>query len=216
MAEQEGVIKYRLFHRDNDLPEVIDFATINAWRWLLFKLDLIGQHPGKYAGLGYGNLSQRVLPDQPTFVISGTQTGHFEHLGRHHFAMVDDADPQQNSLHSSGPIRPSSEALTHAGIYQCLPHVNAVIHVHCPVLWRHAATLGLPCTASEIAYGTVEMAIAVEHLLNDDQLTQTGLFCMLGHQDGVVSIGEDLATAVQRLLTQLTRAVAVEQATRPL
>lgn len=212
MAEQEGVIKYRLFHRDGELPQCCEIAAIDGWRWLLFKLELIGQNPAKYEGLGYGNLSRRLAPGQPAFLISGTQTGHFEHLNRRHFTLVEDAEPMLNQLHSFGPIQPSSEALTHAGVYRCLPQVNAVIHVHSPLLWQHCASLGLPCTASEIAYGTVEMAMAVENLLQTRHVIETGVFGMLGHQDGIVSFGDDLASAVQRLLTQLARAVAIEQA----
>lgn len=211
MAEQEGVIKYQLIHRDAQLPAEIDVAEINGWRWLLYQLALIGQHPEKYDGLGYGNLSRRLHPGQPQFLISGTQTGHFEHLDRCHFAIVEAADPLSNRLLSSGPMPPSSEALTHASVYRAHPAAQAVIHVHSPLLWRNTDTLGLPHSAGDIRYGTVEMALAVESLLDSERCRQIAVFSMLGHQDGIVAFGSDLAAAVQLLMIQLSRAVAIEQ-----
>ncbi len=165
MAEQEGVIKYQLRHSDGALPAAIDTRQLNGWRSLLYKLDLIGQRADKYGGLGYGNISRRLTPGQPEFLITGTQTGHLATLQTQHFAVVESAEPLLNQLQSHGPSRPSSEALTHASVYRHQATANAVIHVHCPQLWRNTETLQLPSIDAEIAYGTVAMANAVEKLL---------------------------------------------------
>ncbi|QPK63868.1 class II aldolase/adducin family protein [Methylomonas sp. LL1] len=211
MIEQEGVIKYRLEHRECALAASVDISQINAWRGLLFRLQLIGQSAEKYGGLGYGNISRLLAPDSPRFLISGTQTGHLDSLRAKHFAIVETASPLNNVIHSSGPSKPSSEALTHASVYLHAPNVQAVIHVHCPEIWRQTKTLGLPCTEAEIAYGSVAMAEAVEQLFISGQLNQRPIFSMLGHQDGIVAFGESLTAAALALITLLAQALAIEQ-----
>lgn len=211
MNDQEGVIKYRLQHHYGNLPITTDINPINAWRSLLYKLKLIGQSPEKYQGLGYGNISLRMQPDRRAFLISGTQTGHLPCLKAEHFAIVETASPIENSIHSIGPCKPSSEALTHASVYQHAPKAQAVIHVHCPEIWHNTAKLQLPYTAAQIAYGTVEMANAVERLFTSGQLKYMPIFCMLGHEDGIVSFGESLQSAAITLLAQLANALAIEQ-----
>ena len=210
MSEQEGVIKYRLDHHYCSLPAEIDIHEINAWRTILFRLQLIGRLPEKYDGLGFGNLSYRLTPKQNRFLISGTQTGHLANLQSTDFTVVDTASPVENTLCSHGPCQPSSEALTHASVYQHNADAMAVIHVHCPELWRDTHTLSIPHIGSHIAYGSVEMALAVERLLKSGQLETLPLFSMLGHEDGIVVYGDSLASAAQTLLKTLARAIAVE------
>lgn len=211
MLELEGVIKYQLRHDDGELPATLDTTRLNGWRSLLYRLQLIGQQSDRYGGLGYGNISQRLTPGLPGFVITGTQSGHLAYLGRQHFAVVTAADPLRNQLQSKGPTQPSSEALTHASVYQQQADAHAVIHVHSPALWRNAEQLGLPTTRADIAYGTVAMALAVEQLLQSGQLDAIRVFAMLGHEDGIVSFGGDLDQAASALLMQLARAITIEQ-----
>lgn len=211
MSDLEGVIKYRLEHRQNELSPSIDIGPINGWRSLFFRLGIIGQTPDKYHGLGYGNISQRLAPGQNSFLISGTQTGHLACLEREHFAIVDAASAKLNTIRSHGPSQPSSEALTHGSIYGLAPEAQAVIHVHCPEIWRYTRLLNLPCTQADIAYGSQEMTEAVEHLFSSGQLKNLPIFSMLGHEDGIVAFGESLAGAAQILLIQLAAALAVEQ-----
>ena len=211
MNEREGVIKYRLEHHSRDLATTVDLCQINAWRSLLFKLKLIGQSPEKYHGLGYGNVSQRLQPGNQAFLISGTQTGHLDRLEPKHFAIVETASPIDNAIRSSGPCKPSSEALTHASVYQHDPGAQAVIHVHCPEIWRNTLILQLPHTRADIAYGSVEMAQAVAQIFASGQLTKIPLFSMLGHEDGIVTFGDSLREAAITLLTQLAAALAIEQ-----
>lgn len=211
MSEREGVIKYQLSHQYAPLPAQIDTVELNAWRQLLQRLQLIGQAPDRYDGLGFGNVSQRLIPGENQFVITGTQTGHLPHLKPEHFAVILDASPNDNCLQALGPTQPSSEALTHASVYQNLPGIQAVVHVHSPEIWRHTDQLSLPHTAGDIPYGSVAMAKAVEKLLMSGQLRERPIFAMLGHQDGIVALGESLAAATSTLLEQLARAIAIEQ-----
>ena len=211
MTEQEGVIKYRLDHRYMPLERTIDIRNINAWRYVFCKLALIGQDQARYQGLGFGNISQRLTPGDNRFLITGTQTGHLAYLKTEHFAMIESASPKQNTLRSRGARQPSSEALTHASIYQLAPTVHAVIHVHSPDIWRHTLLLNISYTETAIAYGSVEMTEAVEKLFLSDQLERRRIFSMLGHEDGVVAFGASLSEAAKTLITYFVDALTIEQ-----
>jgi len=211
MNELEGVIKYQLEHIIGELPNSIDFGQLNAWRSLLFDLKLIGRSDEKYQGLGYGNISQRLVRGQQAFLISGTQTGHLPRLNRQDFAIIEAASPRQNSIKSTGPSRPSSEALTHASVYLQDVQAQAVIHVHCPVIWRNTIHLHLPYTDADVDYGSVEMAEAVAHLFAIGRLKTLPLFSMLGHEDGIIAFGKNISSAAIVLITQLARAITIEQ-----
>jgi len=210
-GEREGVIKYHLSHQHTDLADDLNISELNAWRTLLYRLHLIGQIPEKYDGLGFGNISCRVVPDGEGFLISGTQTGGLSCLGKQHFALVETATPQKNAIQSRGLCPPSSEALTHAGVYLLEPAIQAVIHVHSPELWRNTQRLQLPHTSSHVPYGTPEMAQAVTDLFNSGQLEAKRIFTMLGHEDGVVAFGASLAEAAELLIAELVKAIALEQ-----
>jgi len=148
------------------------------------------------------------------FLISGTQTGHLRRLNSEHFAIIETASPPLNTISSKGPSRPSSEALTHAMVYLQSPDANAVIHVHSPILWQNTANLNLPHTRQDIAYGSIEMTAAVADLFASGRLTPLPIFSMLGHEDGIVAFGENLASAAMTLLSQLVKALAIEQTER--
>ena len=207
--EQEGVVKYRLAHKNQPLAADIDLCGLNAWRSVLYRLQLIGQITERYAGLGFGNISRRLVPDSPAFVITGTQTGHLPSLSTHDFALIECASPSDNFIQSRGLSQPSSEALTHACVYQQQRSIQAVIHVHCPEIWQLSHALGLACTAADVPYGTPEMADAVAGLFGCGQLQTRGLFSMLGHEDGIVAFAATLAEAANLVIEQL--AIAIEQ-----
>jgi L-ribulose-5-phosphate 4-epimerase len=211
MKEKEGVIKYQLEHTQKPISATFSLNEINAWRTIIFRLDLIGQDPERYDNLGFGNISQRLNPQSSQFIISGSQTGHVEHLSPEHYCLVLEADPRINRIESCGIYKPSSESLTHASIYAQDSNIHAVIHVHSPEIWKHTAVLNLPHISADIPYGTVEMAIAVERLFQSGNLQQTSLFTMLGHEDGVVSFGKNMQEAAWELIKYLSMAIAIEQ-----
>ncbi|MGZ5050935.1 MAG: class II aldolase/adducin family protein [Methylobacter sp.] len=211
MPEQEGVIKYRLTHTDQVIADTPSLTEINAWRTVMVRLGLIGQDPKRYDNIGFGNISRRFAPNDNRFIVSGTQTGHIENLNPEHYCLVVQAEPHQNRLASLGLCKPSSESLTHASIYAQNPSVQAIIHAHCPEIWRQTAALGLPHTGADVPYGTVEMASAVEQLFQSDSFTQCSLFTMLGHEDGVVAFGRTMQEAAWELLKYLALAIGIEQ-----
>jgi hypothetical protein len=211
MKEQEGVIKYQMEHTQNPINEKISFSEINAWRTIIFRLGLIGQDPGRYDNLGFGNISQRLNSQGGQFIISGSQTGHIEHLRPEHYCLVVKADPRKNLIQSCGLSKPSSESMTHASIYAQDSSIQAVIHVHSPEIWKHTVELNLPHIAADIPYGTVAMAIAVEQLFQSGRLQQASLFTMLGHEDGAVSFGGSMQEAAWELIKFLSLAIGIEQ-----
>lgn len=214
MTETEGVIKYSLQHLNKAIDNSISINDINCWRTLLFKLQLIGQIKDRYEGYGFGNISQRFKQsnsDKVEFIISGTQTGGIETLFRKHYCHVKDANPSINSIISIGETKPSSEALTHASVYQHDKSIQAVIHIHCPKIWTNTHTLKIAHTSTDIAYGTPAMADEVARLMQTEQLKTEQIFTMLGHEDGVVAFSDNIEKAALVLIQYYAKAIKVEQ-----
>jgi ribulose-5-phosphate 4-epimerase/fuculose-1-phosphate aldolase len=211
MTKQEGVIKFQLdFTPAPPLP-ASDLALINHWRAILYQHKLIGQDPARYGGYGYGNLSMRLAPyDAPPtlagFVISGSQTGDLAELGPEHYACVTTCYPAENRIVASGPIRPSSESLTHGATYGLDSAIRAVFHAHSPEIWLNAAALAIPVTDAHVPYGTPAMAAEVERLYAATDLAQRRIFSMGGHEDGIVAFGESAEEAGEILLAALAAA----------
>lgn len=202
--EQEGVTKFITHHASSPLPASSYIPTtlqhLNGWRALLLQLGLIGQHPSRYGGVGFGNLSARLPPwtaprTARPFLISGTQTGHLPTLAPTHVALVTRWNTPSNQVWSTGLTPPSSESMTHATLYDLGPHIRCVLHAHSPDIWRARGVLNLPTTRAEVPYGTPEMADEVRRLWNETPLAEKGIFAMAGHLDGVVTFAPSLATA---------------------
>jgi L-ribulose-5-phosphate 4-epimerase len=207
MAEREGVSKFLLEFDDQDCLTASLTAELDGWRHVLHRLELIGRQADRYQGLGYGNISCRYGQSGSAFIISGTQTGHKPFLGPADYALVTDCDPISNRIQAKGLTRPSSEALTHGQLYRHDPAIGAVVHGHCPEIWRNAERLELPLTPRSIPYGTPAMAEAVQLLLASGALSSTRLLVMGGHEDGVVSVGRDLREACLAMIAALAAAL---------
>ena len=211
MSNQEGIIKFQLnFTPASSLPAA-EIAAINAWRARLYQQRLIGQDPLRYGGYGYGNLSQRLPPDDAPpprrrFLISGSQTGNLATLGPEHYAIVEAWFPAQNRIVATGPIRPSSESLTHGAVYALDAAIRVVLHVHSPELWQQAAALGIPTTNAAVPYGSPAMAAEVARLYRESTMAARCIFSMGGHEDGIVAFGQTAAAAGAVLLAALAAA----------
>lgn len=213
MAQQEGVIKFDLsFTEASPLPAIV-LRELNAWRRILYLLGLTGLDPRRYDGLAYGNVSMRlepyaVPPEKRRFVISGTQTGGLPELGPEHYTVVEECLPETNRLFAAGPIRPSSESLTHGALYALDESLRFVMHVHSQQIWRNAAALGIQITNPAAAYGTPEMAAEVRRLFGVEAVRSGRLFAMGGHEDGLVAFGRTAGEAGGVLVSALARALA--------
>jgi len=207
----EGVIKFHLDFREGPAPEESLLLELKAWRTRFLELGLIGQDPERYEGYGFGNLSRR-LPDQRenAFLISGTQTGHLEELQANHYATVLQCNPAKNQLQATGHIKPSSETLSHGILYQINPEIHWVMHLHSPDIFNNYRDLVLPCTDPSAAYGTPEMAFAIEALAKERENCQSSLLVMGGHQDGILAYGSEAEATGALVIRTLNRALQNE------
>jgi ribulose-5-phosphate 4-epimerase/fuculose-1-phosphate aldolase len=196
MAIDEGYIKYVSRWTEGPPPDAALAAELERWRKPLFDAGLVGHYAE--LGVGYGNLSVRA-GTAGRFVITGTQTGHLDSTGPEHYALVTQTDIPHNTVWSTGPVRASSEAMTHAAIYALSPAINAVVHVHSAALWQQYRDV-LPTTSADVPYGTPAMAAEFTRLWTAGHFRESGLAVMAGHEEGIVSIGESLAEAAERLL----------------
>ena len=191
----EGYIKYQCYWQNVETIVNSDITKLNFWRDRFYKLGLIGEYDN---GIGFGNLSIR-SPDSSQLIISGTQTGGIPDLTTQHYTKVTDYNWQQNYVTCMGLIKASSETLTHAAIYQALPTVNAVIHVHHQALWEQLLNK-VPTTKPQCAYGTPEMAEEIIRLCRQSSTQRQKIIVMSGHESGILTFGNDLKQAGKTLL----------------
>ena len=209
MSETEGVIQfeYELEPAMGSPVGARALQTLLAWRTVLRRLELLGRTPGRYGGLGYGNLSVRD-PERPReFVITASQTGGIRDLDETGLCRIRDYDLARFRVAAAGMRPPSSESLSHAMIYDADPGAGWVFHVHSPEIWRRATPLELPATGADVAYGSPAMAHAVEKVLatNDDRPLA---FVTLGHEDGVFACGGTARETGTSLVGLLARSIA--------
>jgi ribulose-5-phosphate 4-epimerase/fuculose-1-phosphate aldolase len=193
--EKEGVVKYTCHHVTAPAPLPPGFDDLLHWRGELRARNLIGEDA---AGIGYGNLSIRVYAS-PRFVITGSQSSGLLAVDRRHFAEVTVVDLDRNRLRSLGDIPPSSEALTHASLYQVHTGIRAVVHVHAPALWDTWKGR-LPTTYDHVEYGTPEMGYEMIRLHKRTAAGTRGCFVMGGHRDGIIAFGQTMAEAAGEIL----------------
>ncbi|MFO7029975.1 rRNA adenine methyltransferase [Limnospira fusiformis CCALA 023] len=191
----EGVIKYQCNWIEAEPLASPVLAELMYWRDRLYSLGLIGVYDN---GIGFGNISVR-LGNSGEFIITGTQTGHLAHLTPKHYTLVSDFSWQENWITCRGPIKASSEALTHAAIYSHQPQIKAIAHVHNPQIWQQLM-FKVPTTNPNVPYGTPQMAEEMFRLFAVENLADHQILVMGGHQDGFLSFGQNLTEAGEILL----------------
>ena len=204
MSEQEGVIKFQLDFQVAEALSAEMLAELNAWRKVMVIMQMIGQTPERYMNYGFGNISQRF---GDTFVISGTQTGGLADLQPQHYATILSCHPEENRVVAEGPMKPSSESMTHGMVYSQAPEATWVFHAHDPHIWQQATALGIPETAADVSYGSPEMSAEVVRLFAETDLRECKIFSMAGHEDGIVTFGNSAEEAGGILLNYLARAI---------
>ena len=196
MTIDEGYVKYRSFWTKAPAPHAAATEELEAWRKPLFEAGLIGEY--QEHGVGYGNISVRAgEPGQ--FLISGTQTGHLPTTDKSHYALVTSWSVHSNRVCCVGLVQASSEAMTHAAIYQLDRQISAIVHVHSGELWCRYIN-ELPTTAADVPYGTPAMANEFRRLYQDSDFRKKQLAVMGGHEEGIISIGATLEQAATRVL----------------
>ncbi|MDP3433617.1 MAG: class II aldolase/adducin family protein [Bacteroidota bacterium] len=189
----EGYIKFNCNWLKEEFPFQEEmFRQLETARTKLYALGLIGMYPD---GIGFGNISVK-SGQSASFIITGSATGQFEKLDQSHYAMVTEYDFEKNSIYCSGMTKASAESLTHASIYQSLPEVGSVVHVHNLWLWEKLLN-DYPTTSAEIEYGTPEMAYAVGKLASE---INEKIIVMGGHREGILAFGSNLTEATTEII----------------
>ena len=196
MNIDEGYIKYQSFWTKAPIPTASAANELDTWRRPLFDAGLIGQY--EEYGIGFGNISLR-CGGPGEFLISGTQTGHLAKTDKTHYSLVTSWSVHGNRVCCVGQVQASSEAMTHAAIYQLDLKIGAIVHVHSGELWRRHLGL-LPTTDPDVAYGTPQMANEFRRLYSDTDFRKTKLAVMAGHEEGLLSFGATLEEAAGRIL----------------
>lgn len=192
----EGYIKFNcIWQRDSiSLPQET-YLQLEAARSALYALGLIGMYPD---GIGFGNISARI-EKVDSFIITGSATGGRPRLEPSDYAMVTNFQFNENTVFCTGLTKASAESLTHAAVYQSLPDVGAVVHVHCLWLWERCLN-EYATTSPEIEYGTPEMAEAVGKLALEVYAGKENIIVMGGHREGILTFGKSLMEATAQII----------------
>ena len=196
MTIDEGYIKYQSHWSPAELPDTAAARLLEEWRKPLFAAGLVGHY--HELNIGFGNLSIR-SGEPGQFLITGTQTGHIEQTTAEHYSLVTSFDIGRNEVYCTGPVQASSEAMTHAALYELDPSIGAIVHVHSKPLWDQYLHV-LPTSDSDVTYGTPEMALELARLYQETAFGSGGIAVMGGHEDGLISIGESLEQAATKIL----------------
>lgn len=216
-SKEEGVIRFTSRHVVRPLVQAVAetfpecspifphlLEKLDAARSALRKRGLIGVSP---QGVGYGNISARI--GSAAFVITGSGTGGMEHPGENGYALVREFSPENNRVESSGPIRPSSEAMTHGAIYAAQPKASCVVHIHHRPLFMQLVQKGIT-TPADAAYGTPELSAAVRALAAGLPLGRC-LFAALGHADGVFCYAASIAEALELVVRAVDQTLSSDR-----
>jgi len=205
-VSEEGSVKY-LCERVEAAPvHFPEFDELNRCRRWLREMGLIGVYPN---GIGYGNISAR-CGDSSEFWISGSGTGSISDLLPGHYAKVAAFDFARNWVKCEGPVQASSESMTHAAIYSADRTARVVIHIHDRFLWTMLLDRA-PTTSACVAYGTPEMALEIGRLFRGRAVRRYRIITMAGHEDGILTFGEDVAGAMDPLLNHGVRRINVPE-----
>ena len=191
----EGYIKFQCnwANEEIQIPEDI-FLSLERERSRLYKLGMIGMYPD---GIGFGNISVRT--EGSSFIITGSATGQFNTLNQSHYSMVSAYNFASNSISCKGLTKASAESLTHAAVYEALPDVGAVVHVHCLWLWEKLLNHN-PTTSGAIEYGTPEMAESVRALATELGMSDEKIIIMGGHREGILAFGKNMEEATTQII----------------
>ena len=109
-----------------------------------------------------------------------------------------------NAVQCVGPLKASSESLTHAAIYMADPGANAVIHVHCIDLWNELIHK-VPTTNPSMDYGTIALARDIFRLFKESDVIEKRIIIMAGDRAGILTFGHDMDEAANVLLSYLRK-----------
>ena len=193
LSMKEGYVKFNFDIKEKEPVEESKITELNSYRLKCYDLNLIGMYKeGELKGVGFGNIS---VNDGDDFIISGTKTGGLDVLTNENYTRITGYDLSKNHVKSRGAVAPSSEAMTHAAVYDSDLSIKAVIHIHNKAFWNYLLKQDVPKTSKDAAYGTTEMGNEVKRLFKETDASQKKIIVMEGHEEGVLAFGKDLEEA---------------------
>jgi L-ribulose-5-phosphate 4-epimerase len=197
----QGAVKFNC-HWTQSGPVISDeqYEIINYWREILYNMDLIGAYEN---GVGFGNLSMRIGAGNQ-FFITGSATGEIPELEPGHYVKVNSFNIDDNAVQCVGPLKASSESLTHAAIYSADSDTNAVIHIHSFELWSELI-YKVPTTNPAMDYGTIGLAKDIARLFLESDVFEKRIIVMAGDRAGILTFGHDIDEAVGVLMEYLKK-----------
>ncbi|HNY52451.1 MAG TPA: class II aldolase/adducin family protein [Bacteroidales bacterium] len=197
----EGVVKFNC-HWNQSGPVISDemYEIINYWREVLYNMDIIGAYEN---GVCYGNISMRIGKSNQ-FIITASATGEIPELEPGHYVKVNSFNIDENAVQCTGPLKASSESLTHAAIYLADQGANAVVHVHSIDLWNELI-YKVPTTNPSMEYGTTGLARDIFRLFSESDVIEKRIIVMAGDREGILTFGHDMDEAVNVLMQYLRK-----------
>lgn len=194
MKETDGIIKYQCqWTKAPALATSLCQPLLSAREQVYLK----GYIGVDEQGVGFGNISQRTRQPRQ-FIITGSQTGALAKLSCEHIAKVTDFDLGKNELWCHGPIKASSEAMSHGALYQAAPWVEWVIHIHDQDLWQRFIH-HYPTTSVRAGYGSPALAQEIGHLAARASSRTPQVMVLAGHEPGLIIYGPDLTSTLNCL-----------------
>lgn len=136
-----------------------------------------------------GNLSFRT---QLGFVISGTGV-ELDNIGSETVVEVTGVvyGLNKTSVYVKGAVVPSRETILHSQIYEVLPEINTIFHVHDSQVMQKAERLGVVVTSLEKEAGSQELAQEAVILLRSNKAIRY----LILKNHGIVALGESMDDA---------------------
>lgn len=192
MAEGYEGLKFKVVMQGTESPEHEHLLELKQWCGLFHEKGLAPPYPGG----SYGNLSFRVKACGDAFIITGTCMGLKGCLDDEKFVLVTACDFDQLTVTASGTRHPSSESMMHFALYQARPDINAIFHGHSPEILNQADRLNIPITPEEHAYGTPQLAKALELCAKSSDF-------FIARNHGFVSLGATMEIAGKKAVALL-------------
>lgn len=195
MSEEYRGVKFSIDFLQKVSPNLSpNLVKLIKWCQLFDHHKLAPPYPGGSAG----NLSFRIKPNNPDFIITGSRIGLKNNLSEKHFVQVTNVRFSDKIIEAKGLIEPSSESMLHWAIYQQRPDVNAIFHGHSQAIMDKAKQQNWITTNVEVPYGTTELV--------DEVIGVLGILkFIIIKNHGFLSLGKNIDATGNRCLEYLQK-----------
>ena len=178
-----SIVKFKVQFVSSDVPCDNRISRLSDW---CVRFTQCGLTPkSQDTGCSLGNLSFRLEPGSPAFVITASMLKSKEKPVPGDFVKVVESDSEQKIVFAEGTRDPSSESMMHYEIYKRREDIGAIFHGHDGEIIAHASLLGLPETKKEELPGSLQLLGEVMKILRNENF-----LVMKNH--GFLSLGKTL------------------------